>query len=701
MDTMPPFASARAATLASTAQQFAMAPPVSGRMATAATEKIKDVKGKLKREPWQVDAYNHAVEIGELGYFLTLISNTVGKGRLVVNEVDEEGTPVEPEKDADGRPLFSEGRKKAERVLDAFRGPQGDHRSHLVAGTLHDQIAGEANLIGEPIPNANGKVTADSGIAWEMVSVLELVQDQNSDKVMRKRSASSGGPLSIADPKAKEATLHPEAYKSRYHRSDWAHSGDATSALRRNASACREERLWTQLIHTTIRSRLSAALLLVPEEVDFPADEDGNPDIEGVARFVEMLVAHMSAPMADLNSAASLVPLVAGIPAEFIEKFRLMSLTDETLDLSTMLEARAVALRRVAAGMDGPLEIMEGVGGTSHWNASGIDTDFVKKHIIPLGERLARFFTVSYLRRMLIAAEEMSEEEAERFSFGYDGAEILTRMDAAQSADSLWRDMLISDDERREAHGFDAEATKPSDEEKQRRMLEKLALAVSVNNRPLLRDLIDFTESEIPDDELEAFLAPVGMQPEVETEPTAEDPDETELPPPAAGPDAPAVGEPTPSDELATMERIRTAASFSLDDALRLAANAVVTRKAKLSEQTKAAISKPSHRSGLWKHEVLRMLTPADWAAIDRDPNGLFDGAWDGFKQQTVGWLRDMYERAGRDPAQSHDDAVLAATQICHELDELAQSALRQPIPREDGLAVPLALVLNSVVAVR
>lgn len=667
--------------------------PQTGRVANpAGAGQVKDFSGKVHREEWQTEAYHHANEIGELGYVLTLIGSTVAKGQLVVEETDEHGNIIEPERDDEGRQIIEGDRAKAERVLDALRGPYGDHKSLLAAAAIHDQVAGEAILLGEPIEDT-------TGISWEVVSVLEVIQDANTKQLTRKRSASQVSSLSVVDGPSATTPLDENAYLSRYHRPDLAYSGDATSPLRRNAGVCREIVLLDQLKETMIKGRLAAGVLLVPEEVTFPADDDSVEDVGDADRFLEMLIEHLSAPVEDRRSASSLSPLVVRVPGDLIEKWKLLSLTDGLLDLSAVKEARDDALRRLAAGIDLPMERMQGMGSSNHWSAAGIEVDEARRHILPLGERLARFFTASYFRRMLIAFEDFDPQEAERWSLGYDGSEVLTRMDIASAADALWADGLISDDARIEAHGFDPDQVRPKDPERWRRLIERLAVVPNANNRVLLSALIDFEAAGIPAETVEAWLT-VPPAPEPAAIPPGDTPadDTPDTPDTPAGPSTPATGEPGPQDEpeLAVLERVRSAAAYALDRALERAASQVVTNR-RLPKDTKARTDQPKYRTQAGKVDVLPLLADGDWKAIDRTPEQLVRNAFDPFSQQAVVWLSDHYQGCGVRSVDANERAHRVVSDLVRQLDALALSAFRRPLEPELGLSVPMDLVTDCL----
>ena len=350
---------------------------------------------------------------------------------------------------------------------------------------------------------------------------------------------------------------------------------------------------------------------------------------------------------------------------------------------------------------------MEGMGSSSHWNMAAIDQDEVRKHVVPLGDRLARFFTVSYFRRMLIDFEDMSEEDAERFRLDYDASEILTRVDAAAAADSLHRDGLVSDDARIEANGFDPDEVRPSDEERVRRLIERLAVVPDKGNRALLPALIDFDALEGVDPDLvEKLLSAIGAPEPAPTTPPASDsrpvtapagepPVETDSTP--GGPDTPASGEPD-VDRLAFLERVRATASAELDETLRRAGTQVMNLSRKLPDgAARSTANKDTYKAERHRRaELLQVLGRDEWAAIGRTPEGLVAGAFDDLQRQLVGWFHGHYS-ATVDTRTADRQARAAAGRIVGHLDRLALEAFCRPLPREDGLAVPMSIIVEAV----
>lgn len=672
--------------------QFAMEPPRLSRIASPAGDRAGSFTGKLKPEDWQKQGYDHAERIGELGYVLETQASTVADGDLAIVEVDDQGNLIESDQDNDSSPL----RQASERVLNALRGVDGDYHAFLEVGTWHDQIAGEAILIGEEIPD-NG------GLAFSLLSVLEVVHSSDTraggtKAIIRKRSATKTTSLSVADPVASETELGPETYMTRYVRRSKAYSGDPTSVLKRNGSVCREIVLLDQLKETMIESRLSAGILFVPEEVTFPTDDETINDVTEADRFLEILMEHISAPVRDRSNPAALGPLIVRVPADFIEKFRLFSLTDNHLDLAAVEEAREKALARLAAGLDLPKERMQGMGGTSHWNAAGIEADEIRRHIIPLGQRLARFFTEYYLRRMLVEFEGVDEDDAARVSFEYDASTLLARADKATAANDLWADGLMSNDARVAANGFDPDEVRPSDTERALRFLEKLAVVPHTNNRVLLDALIKWDAVDISPELREAFLSipattgdkPAANEPAPATEPA----------PPPQGLPQPAVGEPGVDREtLAVLERIRTIASLAVNRTLEKAATNVVSASRRLPPDKRTLIER-APRAGNRKCEVLHVMGPADWKAIGRTPDKFVDGAFTEVERLISVWLTDLlvsWDYNGRD---AQIRARRAAAHLVDQLGALTIQGFTRSLthdPAATGLVVPLQMVVDTV----
>lgn len=670
-----------------------------GQLSTAAARKIRDHEPRrMERQKWQEEAYAHVDFIGELGYAVAQLSDVVAKGNIVVVERDfETHTVIVPEKDEDGDNIITGDRAVAERALLALRGPAGDWRQIVRSMAEAEMIAGEGHLVGSPIEGGNQ-------IAWEFLSIVEVTEDRATGEKRRRRYAANVGARDAGGGEL----IDPDSYVARFHRRDPRHSGDATSSLRRVAAACREVVLLTQLVEATIKSHIPAGILLVADELSLPAGtEDETGDDEEIDPLLEVLTEHLSAPIEDRQSAASLVPLLLNAPAETLDKaLKLVKLDAERMDPERIIGLRENALGRIATGIDLPPETMTGLGDVNHWGAATIDKGFIERHVVPPGERIAQFLTIAYLRRVLMDQEGWDPARAERFEFGFDPSALLSRADKAASADSLHRDRILSDDARIRAHGFDPEKDMPKEEERLRRYVEQIALAASVTNKPFLAALgltvEALTEMGMDPEIAEAVLSPaaepatVGGAPLDEDAPEPGEPGTDEdaiaaheqIP---GGPEAPTT---TAPEQMARIqERIRVAASERLEQAVSRAAGLAIQRIPRDSLATKDRVR------AIPKLEVLAAIPASDWKKMAVRPEKLVARPWTQFQGLIVTWLRSHFEQAcSMTHLDADETAHRVASEVVARLDVLYAQAFKQaPVRDAEGLYFPTGFVEEAV----
>jgi len=329
---------------------FAMArPQASAYATTAALTKIGDIKAPYGTvEAWQRDAYGYYEVIGEVGYIIGMTANTVAACEIRPIEVDNEVAPGGWRETGDERVL---------RVWNALVGPRGGKAELYRKASMNLQIAGECFLLGSPMEDEFGR---EAGISWEFISPEEL-KVENYGRTIKRNMGGYGG-QQIVD-------LDPDAhYIARLWRSDPRFSDRPDCALKHVLPICREVVVLTQVVDAIAKSRLPAGILFVPDEMSFgPYDEteDDSDNTDEIDPFTQELIDHLTAPIEDRTSAASLVPLLMRGPAEFFDKVKLIDIAKE---LDTLyMELRQEAIHRLATGLDVPPEIMEGKGGLNHW----------------------------------------------------------------------------------------------------------------------------------------------------------------------------------------------------------------------------------------------------------------------------------------------------------------------------------------------
>jgi hypothetical protein len=506
-----------------------------------------------KGNEWQRDAYAYNEMIGEVGFLHNLTANLVSTCELRV--VEQEWTP-------EGYSMSESTDARSARVMAAFTGPQGGQKELKRRAALHLQIAGESYLLGTPLTNPVGM---PGGFAWEFLSTEEVRVTGEGGRQTIRRNAFGAGDRDAG-------YVDVDAFIARLWRPDPRYSQRADSPMKRVLPICRELVVLSEVVDSVAKSRLSSGLLFVPEEMSFgPINEnEGLDNTDDVDEFTETLVQHMSAPVEDRTSAAGLVPLVVRGAAEFGDKIRLVDLARD-LDQS-YAKLREELLKRLSHGLDAPPEIMTGKQGLNHWSSYNVDADLITKHVNPCGEMIAEFLTVAYLRPMLIEYEAVNPAEAQRFRLVFDSRMLTARSDEGPAATGAWDRLALSDDAYLRSNGFDSEDY-PDDDERRRRLLEKVVLADPTNFAPLLLPEIDPALGKLfgkgtpaAQPERAQPVAP-NPQPEPEVETPAPSP---ETGPPEAAPSASPVGvEPQPASmDEQLVDELTKAANAALLDAL-------------------------------------------------------------------------------------------------------------------------------------
>ena len=651
------------------------------KVSSAALRSVKDYDpASRKGHEWQRDAFTYNELIGEVGYLHNLTANAVAAADLRVVEIvthEETGAP-ELEEVSDPRVL---------RVMDAFTGPQGGQKELKRRAALHYQIAGESYLLGTPLRD---EFDMAQGVSWEFLSTEEIrvTKDGNRQVVKRNSAGVSDGPGG-----GDGGFVPVDAYIARFWRPDPRFSLRADSPMKRVLPICRELVVLSEVVDAVAKSRLSSGLLFVPEELSFgPFDEneEESQDTDDLDRFIEALIDHMRAPVEDRTSAAGLVPLVVKGAAEFGKEIRLIDLARD-LD-ETYQSLRSELLRRMANGLDAPPEIMTGKSNMNHWSAYSVDSDFIERHVNPVGEAIAEFVTVAYLRPMLLEFEGFTEADVDRYRLVFDSRMLTARSDEGPAATGAWDRLTLSDMAYLRANGFSDEDY-PTDDERSRRMLEKVIASDPLNFGPLLLPVLypelgpvfgAGTPVEAPEpspagsgDPLAVPVAPVTPTPEAAGGPPLEGP-------PQNRPDG-SVPERASVDGL--LDRLATAADAALERALERAGNRVLSRSAKVPELR-------DRWRDASRGEVLASMSAVEFDLLGLDRVELVGDAWDGFAEKARSWIRDWLIGEGESSFVADEVAGRVVVDVARHLDDWLVAGVGRSIPvGANGLRVPYALI--------
>lgn len=332
----------------------------------------QEAKGRRLAD-WQQKAWGHYDAVPEIWFAMNYIGNALRRVRLypaIQPDPQEPPQPLEPS-DTLG--------KQAHAELDRLRSIDGTHGQIIHDAALQLSIPGEGYLalFEDPDPDA----PAGSEVAG-VFSLAEL--EKKSDGWYLKSDENVNG------------TKLSDAQVTRIWRSHPKFKQRADSSMRPLLGPLEELRVLDHQYRSIGRSRVSAGVGFVPEEVRLPATHGPNSTGDG---FLDAFLTALSAPVSDEDSALNVVPGLIKAPAQYIEAFRFEKFGRE-YDPDTAARYDAV-LKRVAKGLDLPDAIITGIEDLNHWSAWLVDEDAFDSHLGPLTELICSALTESFLRPAL------------------------------------------------------------------------------------------------------------------------------------------------------------------------------------------------------------------------------------------------------------------------------------------------------------
>lgn len=667
-------------------------PTFSPKVSSAALRTIGDEDRAMRRRRrntsqqdrvWQEKCYEAPLSVAELGYLLQLQANVTALCGFPVRKWDDKtGRWAANDRDDDG----VEFDERPEAVMEALVGPNGGRSEVIRKAAYHMFCAGEGTLVGTSIETG-------SGIMWEFLSVMELFPDAEG-RMIRRRSGMTTEDMEV---------LGDETYVARCLNSSPIYSDLADSEVRRVLPIVAEIKSLTQMVDATVKSRIPANILFIPEGMTLHGvgDTDDAESLAGdgehgvlydIDELVEEIFEHVNQSQLDPLSAARLVPLVLVGKGEEGQYVRVIELSRE-LD-GWAQDLRQEALTRMSRGLDSPPELMSGRASVNHWTSAIIDQDFLVKHIQPIGQLIADFLTTNYLRPMLIHFEGMSEEEAFQWKIEFDPAPVAARADEAQSA----RDMrdLLSDEAILNANGFN-KADAVSQEQLTERRVWQLIETNPTLFAPLLLQLPGWEDYDL-DAVLEAIAAaamppepappapgelPPGQTPAAESDP--EDANQDDITDAESGAETPQ----KPETLAALTQALVAEADLALDVALRKAGSRFVSSLQGADDALKArAKSVP-------KQQMMSAVTRNDLSSLGLTPARLLRDAWVDLHDAALALTAGYLSRDGMGEARATETGALVAEQLTARMQDYLVERFHSKISRgSNGYRVPTSTVL-------
>lgn len=344
----------------------------------------------------------------------------------------------------------------AKQALDELYGGEEGHAEMLRLFGTHFSVAGEGWLFGP------GDTSEDGPDDWLVASPTEVAKSGNTWRVAGETLP--GTPLAVRIWKR-----HPRDPKK---------ADSPTRAILPILSSLLQ---LSKREAAQIDSRLTGAgLLLMPSETEFsntPMQQlnPGDPAVRtdslapGDAQgMVDILIENAKLAIANPEAPEAMIPIMATMPGEYIEKAKLLTFWSELDKLAPTL--REEAIRRIAFGMDIPPEVLLGGQGSNHWNMWLSDENSVKIHAEPLLKIITSGLTTGYLRPSL----EGVVADPRMFRIGSDTSQMRMRPNRSKEAMELYDRMVLSREAVLRENGF-GESDLMGDEERQVALMLKAA----------------------------------------------------------------------------------------------------------------------------------------------------------------------------------------------------------------------------------
>jgi hypothetical protein len=412
---------------------------------------------------WQRRAWEYFDVIAEIKYAFGLLGNVTGRARLYpAFVVDPHQPPVQLQNLVDDGTLTQEFVDACKDALNRVISTTGSQTTLLRDAALNLCVAGECYLV--QIPERIGSGEPET---WDIRSVDEVVVAP--DGKVRIKSRSDSRQQDMID-------LPDSAFVGRIWRSHPRYSQQADSSMIGVLQPCEDLLLFSHAARATAHSRLNAGAMFIPDGLSaaaMPAEPDPSlvgepePPPEEHDEFEEELIAAMTTPISDPDSAAAVVPLLIRGPAELGEKIKLFNF-ERSFD-PALAERSDRALDRIMQGIDVPKDIVTGLANVKYSNAVAIDKSLYKAHVEPLLMMICDALTMVYFRQVLTAMGQ-PEDLVRKSTIWYDPADIVIQSDPETLADEGFDRNLVSAAAWRRAHGF-SEDDKPDGEELAKRMI--------------------------------------------------------------------------------------------------------------------------------------------------------------------------------------------------------------------------------------
>lgn len=430
-----------------------------------------------ERQKWQPEAWQAWRTVPEIKQPMLFLGNAMAKLRLyvaVTNPTDPEGDPIP----ATSQAAIDAGVDQtladaAEAQLDRLKNSNGGVSELLRKLNLQLEIPGEGWLVGlaaraagdpdpRPGPKFGQPLEAPLPEDWSVRSTSEVLSKTG------RRTATGGKPgryAIAAGPNDRTGRVLDEDAGDMLVRvwvpdPEWNDLAD--SAMQAVLGEVRMLHTLTAQQMAVANSQMHAGVLLVPTELGLQPAQPTDGSAPENSPFLVELDRSYAEPIGDPDHMGTVRPMVMFGPAQWLKEVRHLR-TGRELDvtLDSRIELR---VRRIARGLNVPVEVVEGHMATTFSNAEQIDQDTFDDHLEPRCRTTVDSLTAGFLHPNLLApppamagAEPTPaftpEQVAEVFVW-YDPKALIRQPDVEANADQAHTAFAISDAAYRRALGF-------------------------------------------------------------------------------------------------------------------------------------------------------------------------------------------------------------------------------------------------------
>lgn len=491
---------------------------------------------------WQKEAWEYADEIEEVKFAAGFRAALMRRLILYPGFVPAAGQTPVPVDDAARSDIPAEIAAAATEEL-ARLGSQDQQQELLGQWGGIATISGEAYLTGRPAE------LADTGEEWRLFSESNMVRGTTGDAIaIRTRPGATPENLNPGD--AIIRIWRPHAR--------WPDLADAN--MRAVLGTAEEILIYARQMRAVGKSRTSAPLLYVANEMGDPANPDGTPTL-----WEQNLITSLVTAITDDAATSAVAPNIIRGPASFGRGTTGIAAKDAifTIDIARAIDEKAIEriaflVKRMAHGLDVPVEIITGIADVNHWTAWQIEESTYKSHIEPDAGVFAQALTTQLLRPGLLETFGPSAIPfIRKLVVALNPAALVVRPNRAKDALDAFDRWAIGWDALREHLNF-SEDEAPDEEE----MLLRLALTRSIGAATITAPMLEET-GLFPDviegmAEVAEAQATATAEVEATVAPAGEDtgtPDDEQ--PDPSSPAARVAGVLGPPDLAAARERLR------------------------------------------------------------------------------------------------------------------------------------------------